>query len=308
MLLRPPTSEARVDNPCYRPHMATTPASLLRGWLNGRVEPAALDWLDGRLAAARGGDVKALYLAFGLVPRRTGKSDLALPKAELLKAQDVRAGWDPAGWTVDHAARSLLVLSLPANDRARYLETLDKLFHAGEVGELVALYQALPLLPHQEAHVPRAAEGLRTNIKPVFAAIAHRNPYPAERFDEAQWNQMILKSLFIELPLAPIVGLDERVNEQLMRMLCDYAHERWAAGRSVSPELWRCVGPVADMKALDDLARVLKGGTEPERQAAALALASCERAEGRVLLDEHPHVAAAVRSGQVTWSTLSATA
>ncbi|MGC1274672.1 MAG: EboA domain-containing protein [Planctomycetaceae bacterium] len=264
--------------------MATSPATLLRGWLNGRVEPAALEWLDGRLAAVRGGDVKQLYLAFGLVPRRTGKSDLALPKTELLKAQDAREGWDASSWSVDHAARTLLVLSLPSDDRATYLETLDRLFGAGEVGELVALYQALPLLPRQEAHVPRGVEGLRTNMKPVFAAIAHRNPYPAERFDDAQWNQMILKCLFIDLPLAPVVGLDERVNEPLMRMLCDYAHERWAAGRMVSPELWRCVGPVADDSALEDLARVLREGSEQERQAAGASLVANDRPEAKTLL------------------------
>lgn len=264
--------------------MAMSPATLLRGWLNGRVEPAVLEWLDGRLTAVRNGDVKQLFLTFGLVPRKTGKSDLALPQAELLKAQDARAGWDASGWSVDHAARTLLVLSLPLDNRAAYLETLDRLFGAGEVGELVALYQALPLLPRQEAHVPRAAEGLRTNMKPVFAAIAHRNPFPAERFDEAQWNQMILKCLFIDLPLSPVIGLDERVNEPLMRMLCDYAHERWAAGRTVSPELWRCVGPVADTKALNDLARVLREGSEVERHAARESLAMNEHPEAKALL------------------------
>ena len=97
--------------------MATTPTSLLRGWLNGRVEPAALDWLDDRLNVVRSGDVKQLYLAFGLVPRRTGKADLALPRTELLKAEDARAGWNPSGWSVDHAARTLLVLAMPSSNR-----------------------------------------------------------------------------------------------------------------------------------------------------------------------------------------------
>lgn len=285
--------------------MAATPASLLRAWLNGRIEPAALDWLDGRLNVVRGGDVQQLFLTFGLVPRRTGKTDLALPKTDLLKAQDARPGWDPSGWSVDHAARTLLVLSFPSEDREKFLAALDRLFAAGEVGEQIALYQALPLLPHQEAHTLRAAEGVRTNIKPVFTAIAHRNPYPAERFDEGQWNQMVLKCLFIGVPLAPIVGLDERVNESLMRMLCDYAHERWAAGRNVQSDLWRCVGPVADAKALDDLAKVLQEGTEPERQAAALALVSSENPGAEALLDSVPEVASAARSGQVTWGMIA---
>ena len=67
---------------------------------------------------------------------------------------------------------------------------------------------------------------------------------------------MVLKALFVETTLAPIVGLDERANPELARILRDYAHERWAAGRPVSPELWRCVGPFAtDAAALDDLDR-----------------------------------------------------
>ncbi len=55
-------------------------------------------------------------------------------------------------------------------------------------------------------------------------------------------------------------------------MLCDYAHERWAASRPVSPELWRCVGPFAAGAMLDDFARLFERGTADERKAAALAL------------------------------------
>ncbi len=73
--------------------------------------------------------------------------------------------------------------------------------------------------------------------------MAHRNPYPSERFAENRWNHMVLKAIFVGSPLHPIQGLDARANPPLARMLCDYAHERWAAGRPVSPELLRCVGP-----------------------------------------------------------------
>lgn len=61
---------------------------------------------------------------------------------------------------------------------------------------------------------------------------------------------MVLKALFIDTTLHPIVGPDERANSKLATLLCDYAHERWAAGRAVTPELWRCVGPHATTDAL----------------------------------------------------------
>jgi hypothetical protein len=102
--------------------------------------------------------------------------------------------------------------------------------------------------------------------------VAHASPYPGEHFDEPAWNQMVLKALFIGSRLAPIQGLDRRANPTLARMLCDYAHERWSAGRRVSPELWRCVGPFADEAARRDLAHALRQGDAAEQAAARAAL------------------------------------
>ena len=69
---------------------------------------------------------------------------------------------------------------------------------------------------------------------------------------------MVLKTLFIVRVLHPIIGLDDKWNDELAGILLNYAHERWAAHRPVAPELWRGVGAFAD--AIADLARVLVEG------------------------------------------------
>ncbi|VTS00315.1 EboA domain-containing protein [Tuwongella immobilis] len=281
-------------------------AELLGDWLQPVIPSTARSWLADRLRQISEGDQSALFLGFGMVPRKTGKADLRLSAAQLAAAQEARPGWNPATWSIDQAARTLLLLAYPADAVDEYTDTLDKLFAAGEVGELVALYQALPLLPFPDAHVWRTRECIRTNMKSVFCAVAHRNPYPAEHLDEASWNQLILKCLFVGAALDPVVGLDSRVNPRLMTMLVDYAHERWAAKRQVSPELWRPVGPVADARALADLEKVYTEGTPPERQAAALALSVCPLPSAETILNRNPLLATQARCRQLTWSQIAA--
>ncbi len=279
---------------------------LLAGWVVERVPAEAAAWFRAQLEAVpRAGDDKPLYLALGFAPRRLGKADLRLSAAELEAARRLRPGLDPVDWSVDQAARLALVLASHDGDDRRFKERLETLFRTADIGETIAFYRGLPLYPAPELLVARAREGARSGMRPVFEAVAHRNPYPAERFDENAWNHLVLKALFIGTTLDPIQGLDGRANPSLARMLCDYAHERWAAGRPVSPELWRCVGPHADEAALADLARVLETGGGEERRAAALALSACPRPEARTLMARFPELAGPIGRGEIRWAAFA---
>lgn len=281
-------------------------AALLARWVVERVPPEAAAWFEEQLAAVRAAaDPKPLFLALGWTPRRLGKADLRLPPAELEAAARLRPGFDPVDWSVDQAARVALVLASHDGDGRRFKDRLETLFRTADIGETITFYRGLPLWPAPELLVARAREGARSGMRPVFEAVAHRNPYPMERFDENAWNHLVLKALFIGSTLDPIQGLDARANPRLARMLCDYAHERWAAGRPVSPELWRCVGPHADEAALADLARVLETGSGEERKAAALALASCPRPEARALLARVPELLGPIERGEIRWAAFA---
>ncbi len=171
------------------------------------------------------------------------------------------------------------------------------------MSELGSLYAALPLLPYPETHARRAAEGVRTAMTSVFDAIALDNPYPHDFLPQEAWNQLVLKSVFNARPLYRIYGLDHRRNEPLAHMLLDYAHERWAAGRTLTPEVWRLVGPYLTAGTLPDVQRLLRGDDALQAQAGALALAESGLPEARDMLRqlEGPP---AVAGGAAAWQRL----
>lgn len=285
----------------------STPAELLREWVVRRAPPEGAAWFEETLERlAREPSDRSLYIALGFAPRRLGKADLALSPEELEAAGRARPGWDPSDWSIDQAARLAFLLARFEGDEEAFARLLETLFTTADVGELVCFYRGLPLYPGQHLLVARAREGARTNMRPVFEAVAHRNPYPTERFDEAAWNQMILKALFVGSRLWPIRGLDDRRNPDLARMLVDYAHERRAAGRPVDPELWRCVGPFAEGRMLDDLATALASADPLEREAAALALSESPDPDAAAVLAKDPDLEAAVREGRTSWQALAA--
>ncbi len=284
--------------------MSEAATTLVRAWLLRQLDAKQSAWLDEQLAALRKDAAdSALDIALGMIPRRLGKAELALADADLAAAHEAVPGWDPRGWGVAEAARILALLSLPAAGKP-FAERFRSLCSTADVAELATLYRGLPLYPDPAALEPQVGEGLRTNMRVVFEAIAHRNPYPKAHFDDHRWNHMVLKALFIGSPLAPIQGLDERANPQLARIMLDFAHERWAAHRPVPFEIWRCVGPFAEGHAIEDQARVLERGEGIERRAAALALAASPDRRAAQMLAALPALAGEISGKRLTWASL----
>jgi hypothetical protein len=284
--------------------MSATPFELLDAWLDDRLPGESVEWLRAKMQAVRdAGPLPPFFLAFSTLARKLGRADLALTPLEIALAAGARRGWQPGLWNVAQTARALLLLSLPSADPAALRGTVDQLCEDADLGELVAIYQALPLLTHPEEHRARAAEGIRSNMNAVFEAVALRNPYPSESLDELGWNQLVLKCLFVGSPLYLVYGLDDRANPTLAQMLCDYAHERWAAHRPVSPELWRCVGPFVDGPMLADLERVVATGSEAERAGAALSARHNPNAEG--VLETHSAAVDAALATYPTWEAVA---
>jgi len=88
-----------------------------------------------------------------------------------------------------------------------------------------------------ELFLETALLGCRTNARRVFEAIACDNPYPERHFPELEFNQMVIKAIFREVPVSRIEGLARRNGPELRRMARDYASERRAAGRPIPSDV-----------------------------------------------------------------------
>ena len=240
-------------------------SGMLRSWLAGQAD-TGLAWLDEAVKGVAAGSLdRDLFAAFAAAPRQVGRGDLP--------ARALHSPSHPVVWTRDQAARTMLLLARPHD--ADFVPALDRLFGAADLAELVCLYQALPLLPFPERHAARAAEGVRSNMLPVFQAMAVGNPYPSRWLDEGAWNQMVVKAVFVGCSLHGIVGLDQRANPALAQMLVDYARERRVAGRPVAPDLWRPVGPfIKEGLMLDELRHALDDPCGTRRHEVEFALAA----------------------------------
>jgi hypothetical protein len=117
-----------------------------------------------------------------------------------------------------------------------FAELLWSVWRSGDLGERQAVLRALPGLRDPARHLPIAAEGARTNALAIFEAIAADNPYPSRFFGERELSQLVVKALFLGVPVARIVGLERRMNTELTRMAAAFVSERRAANRDVSED------------------------------------------------------------------------
>ena len=279
--------------------------SFLSSLLEKRAEQKGLDWLKlqkEKLQQAESN--RSFFLAFSTASRFFSKSPLHLAQPETEAAEQLRKGFNPDSWDLLQTVRVYLLLLVPVAEEEKWLKLVDQLFETADMQEQVALFAALPVLPYPNSLNYRCREGLRTNITSVFDAIALNNPYPADYLDENGWNQMVLKAVFMQRPLYKIYGADDRANPKLADMLLDFAHERWAAGRKVMPELWRFVVPYLNEVNFADIERVLSKGEALEVEAVLLACSRSASADLNRLASKYEQMRKQELSAKLSWKDI----
>lgn len=269
--------------------------------LKANISNEAFEWLQQKAALIQQ-ETKAqqLNLSFTAVPRKTGKQtvdekDFDLKETPLASVE---------GWTVDRLARVWLLMNVKEDDKENYIKKIKPLFLSAEMNELVALYSALPVYAYPEEWKLQCAEGIRSNIGLVLEAIMYDNPFPSKYLDEGAWNQLVMKAFFTDKDVNRIIGLDERANKKLAEMVVDYAHERWAAHRTVNVQLWRLVAPFIDENNFQDVEKIFESENETERKAAALTCYQSNYQPAKNLPDKAPELKKAIESNELNWRTL----
>ncbi|RAI95142.1 EboA domain-containing protein [Algoriphagus yeomjeoni] len=278
--------------------------SYLTQLLDTSTNQKGLEWLNKQVEKINTeGAPSKFFLAFSQASRFFKKEKLNLTKEKLESANEFVSGFQPQHWDELQTARTVLMLSYPQEKEA-WFAAMNQLFETADMHEHQALFAALPLMPFQKDLIPRAIDGLRTNISLVFDAIALNNPFPAQYFPEANWNQMVLKAIFMQRPLYRIQGLEERRNPALAAIARDFAHERWAAGRDVMPEIWRLVAPFMNEMYLEDLKKTLATKDEPQVLAALLTLRESAYLPGKELLETYPDQVATLDMDALAWERI----
>ncbi|MFE4002284.1 EboA domain-containing protein [Nocardioides sp. YIM B13467] len=144
---------------------------------------------------------------------------------------------EPGAERVEDDVRMRLLLALGrglAGDADALSAEVHDLYRFGDADERRAVLLGLGHL--EDAIGDRAVDllhdALRTNDPRLVAAAL--GTYAA-RLDPAAWRQAVLKCLFVGVPLRLVAGLDrpDGSDDELRRMVADYAAERRAAGREV---------------------------------------------------------------------------
>lgn len=175
-------------------------------------------------------------------------------------------------WTFAETGRILLILRSILHPSIAPNTVVQSYYQQGDEAEVAAITRGLILLPNCQEFKSYAIEVGRTNSKPLFSAIAHNTPYPAKFYSEPEFNQLVLKALFMDIGIEPILGLLDRSSLDLSRMCEDYIKERIAADRSIPSDIWLALEPFASPYGYSLLIQQLKNSNPEHRYYALKAL------------------------------------
>jgi hypothetical protein len=147
---------------------------------------------------------------------------------------------------------------------------LAELYRFGDAAERRGVLQALPYLDIEDRGLGLVDDAIRTNDTRLIAAAL--GPYATAHLSDAQYDQAVLKCVFVGVPITGLDGIPERVTPDGARMLGAFVHERVAAGRDVPAEVWIVIDRYPPAEEIAAIEGELDSPFEDRRAAAERAL------------------------------------
>lgn len=270
--------------------------------IDSNLDSITKNWLGDKITTVTDAkSTKDLYLTYSLIASKITldkEFDISNIDDDLKEYIQIQNG------NIRQIARMYLLIKVLEVDEDFFSSKVANIIEVADTSELETFLKFLVLLPNAEKYKMVAVDALRTNISTVFNALAYNNPYPGIYFDDQQWNQMFLKTAFMQGDLSAISDIDKRANKDLARIISDYAHERWAAGRDIDPDFWRPVAKFIGAELLGDMERLLKSENTIENGAGALCCYYSENQDAKNLLVGHQKMIQQIENAALSWETI----
>jgi len=249
-------------------------------------------WLDNGLTKLAGSsDLSNDLLTLSATTRRKLGQEFFNPELKPLQLQpDLSLSFH--NWSYADAGRALFILQTVAASPEHVLEIISEYFQQGDETEVAVISRLLILFDQAEALKPYAREVGRTNSMSLYAALAQYNPYPAKYYTDHEFNQLVLKALFMGISIEPVSKLQKRANAELSQMCEDYIKERVAADRTIPADIWLALEPYASPEGRALMISHLSNDAPEHRYFVARAMQQQTpiTAETQQLLDERREV------------------
>lgn len=142
-------------------------------------------------------------------------------------------------WNMADVGRVLMLLDAV---KTHGKQMVQRYYSQGDEYEREAILKGLMVLDPEGELVSLAVDACRTNVLTMLSSIAMDNHYPSKFFGQHEFNQMVLKCLFLGFDVSSVAELDKCRNPSMSRMCFDYQRERMAAGRDFPVSIWLTIG------------------------------------------------------------------
>ena len=223
--------------------------------LEARAKPEGLEWLR-EASAAVAADASALRSRFAMVGARSGAS------------RSTRAPTRATCGRGRSRTPRACCCCVAAGERAE--AELAELYRFGDAAERRGVLQALPYLDIEDRGLGLVDDAIRTNDTRLIAAAL--GPYATKYLSDEQYDQAVLKCVFVGVPITGLDGIPSRVTPDGARMLGAFVHERVAAGRDLPPEVWTVIDKYPPAEEIAAIEAELQSPFDDRRAAAERAL------------------------------------